>query len=92
MTGRLSCGEWSLSNFGKDLRAMTLSDFLSEYVDRPQLAKALGVSVRTIARYEDQPDGLPCTVLGGKKRYRLASIYKWIEGREKRRNTRRKAA
>lgn len=62
---------------------MTNSDLLSEFVTRDELAKILGISPRTIARYSTVPNGLPSLVIGGRVRYRLSSVSKWLESREK---------
>ena len=67
-------------------------NILVDYVDRPTLAAALNVSLRTIARYECQANGLPSVMLGGRKLYRLESVHKWIEARETHPHRRRKAA
>ena len=71
---------------------MTISELLAEFVDRETLAKELGVSPRTLIRYEALPDGLPSAMLGGRKLYRLSSVKEWIENRESRPNRRRRAA
>jgi hypothetical protein len=62
---------------------------LAGYVDRPTLAGMLDCSERTVARYEELPDGLPGLTLGGRRLYRLASVKAWIEARERRPNPRR---
>ncbi len=66
-------------------------DLLAGYISRAELAQSLCLNERTIYRYENQPDGLPCMVLGGRKLYKLETVRKWIEGREKRPNPRRQA-
>lgn len=68
----------------------TIVDFLADYVDRPTLARALGVSTRTISRYENQPDGLPSTTIGGRRLYRGQSVIDWLKQRERRPNPRRR--
>lgn len=65
---------------------------LSDYWDRPALAIELRTSERTIARYENQPDGLPSVTIGGRKYYRIAAVRDWLTKRERRPNKRRVAA
>jgi len=65
---------------------------LADYVDRASLCEALGdVSTRTIARYENQPDGLPSVTIGGRKYYRLEAVKDWLLKRERHPNPRRAA-
>ena len=66
-------------------------NLLAGYVDRSTLAEMLECSERTVARYEDLPDGLPSLTLGGRRLYRLAAVKAWIESRERRPNPRRRA-
>lgn len=68
-----------------------MTGILQGYVDRPTLALELRVTPRTLARYEALPDGLPSTVLGGRKLYRVEAVKEWIAAREKRPNQRRAA-
>jgi hypothetical protein len=68
-----------------------MTGILQGYVDRATLATELNVSPRTIARYEALPGGLPSVVLGGRKLYRIDSVTKWVEARERRPNPRRAA-
>ena len=67
---------------------MTLLD---DYLPRVGLAAQLDVSERTLARYENAPDGLPVTLIGGRKLYRLDSVRAWLAARERRPNPRRRA-
>lgn len=66
-----------------------MTGILAGYVDRPTLANELRVAERTIARYENLPNGLPHTTLGGRKLYRVEAVMAWIAAREKRPNPRR---
>jgi hypothetical protein len=68
---------------------MTLLD---EYLPRSALAEQLHVSERTLARYENAADGLPVTVIGGRKLYRLDAVREWLAARERRPNPRRRSA
>jgi hypothetical protein len=40
---------------------------LEGYLSRAELAKELSCSERTVARYENLPDGLPSIFIGGRK-------------------------
>lgn len=62
---------------------------LQDYLTRDQLASELHVTTRTVARWQDQPDGIPYVEMGGRILYRRQSILAWIESRERRPNQRR---
>jgi hypothetical protein len=62
---------------------------LDGYDTRAQLAGELQCSERTIARYEQLPDGLPFVMVAGRKLYKRASTLAWLERREKKPNPRR---
>ncbi len=62
---------------------------LENYLTREQLAAELEVSPRTIARWHDHPDGLPCTTMGQRILYRKSAVLAWIDSRERRPNPRR---
>jgi hypothetical protein len=64
-------------------RNMAMPELLENYLDRGSLARQLGVSERTIHRYENQPDGLPSLLIGGRRMYKLDSIRAWLERRER---------
>lgn len=64
---------------------------LDGYFDsRSELARELKRSEKTVARWENQPDGLPYTLLGGRKIYKKTSVLAWIESRECKPNPRRR--
>ena len=64
---------------------------LDGYFDsRADLARELKRSEKTIARWEAQSDGLPFTLLGGRKIYKKTSVLAWIESKERKPNPRRK--
>ena len=65
---------------------MEIGDLLKDYRDRPGIAKGLGVSERSIARYEGQPNGLPSVLIGGRKLYHVPTVMAWVENRMKRPN------
>jgi len=68
-----------------------LEGVLAGYVDRPELTRQLRCTDRTIHRYENQPDGLPCLIVGGRKYYRIDAVKAWLAKREQRRNPRRRS-
>ena len=72
---------------------METGDLLKDYRDRPSLAKGLKTSERSIARWEDLPDGLPALMIGGRKYYHVPTVMEWLQRRTKGRNpTRQRAA
>lgn len=70
---------------------MTSIELLSGYARPREVADALGVTIRTLSRYESQPNGVPSVLIGGRKWFRLASVRAWIEAHERRANPRRGA-
>lgn len=68
---------------------METSGILADYLDRETLARQLGCSERTIARYEEAADGLPSLMVGGRKFYRIAAVQTWLAKRERKPNPRR---
>ena len=66
--------------------------FLDEYLPRTELAKQIGVCERTIARYENSADGLPVTLIGGRRFYKIDSVRAWLASRERKPNPRRRVA
>lgn len=65
---------------------MNALNLLEGYAKRNELAAAIGVTERTIARWTDQADGLPVTKIGNRVFYRLESAREWIAGRERKPN------
>ncbi len=66
-----------------------MSAILDEYLTRQELARELRVASRTIIRYQNQPNGLPYTKMGGRILYRRASVLAWLQANELRPNPRR---
>jgi excisionase family DNA binding protein len=62
---------------------------LDEYLSREELAAELKVSKRTLARWQDQADGLPVTRIGGRTLFRVDSVKAWLKAHERRPNSRR---
>lgn len=56
---------------------------LAGYAPRAEIAAELGVHERTLARYENMPNGLASVTIGGRKFYRLADVRAFIEARIK---------
>ena len=53
-----------------------------EYLTRPELAAELGVSERTIWRWDNARVGPPRTVLGERLLYRREGVTQWLRDRE----------
>jgi len=66
-----------------------MTAILDEYLTRSELARELRVAERTIIRYQNQPDGLPRTTVGGRVLYRRSSVLAWLEANEHKSNPRR---
>jgi predicted DNA-binding transcriptional regulator AlpA len=59
-----------------------LSSIMAGYVTPKRLAKALGVTERTIARWYHFREGPPRVKVGRKVFYRLESVNAWLESCE----------
>lgn len=66
----------------------TLSIIEDEYVTPDSLARSLGVSVRTLDRWNAKRSGPPRTVVGRTILYRRESVQEWLRSREERRQAR----
>ena len=62
---------------------------LDEYLTVEELAAELKVSKRTLARWQNQADGLPVTRIGGRTLFRVDSVKAWLRAHEWRPNPRR---
>ena len=71
---------------------MTGNTLLHDYIQREELARELKCSERTLARYENQKDGLPSVMIGGRKFYRIEAVNTWLQKRERQPNPARAAA
>jgi len=60
-----------MSDFGFRQRFMPRDDFAAE----------LGVHPRTVKRYQEEPDGLPFAVIGGKIFIPIREGLEWVERR-----------
>ena len=56
---------------------------LDDYLTRDELASELNVTKRTLIRWQNQRDGLPFIMLGGRVLYRRASVLVWLKDLEK---------
>ena len=54
---------------------------LAGYVTRAELAAEWDCHERTIARYEQMPDGLPFLYIGGRKLYRIEDARAFMDRR-----------
>ena len=68
---------------------MTTADLLDGLIPRPEAARQLDCSERTLARWENLPNGLPSIIIAGRKFYRIAAIRDFIASRERKPNPRR---
>ena len=57
-------------------------DLLADWVSREELARALGLTADTLARWEARRQGPPCTRIGRKTFYRRAAVQDWIRAQE----------
>ena len=69
---------------------MTTQRLLDDFMDLEEAAAEIGVSVRTLRRYMDQPDGLPHAIIGGRTRLHRPTTREWLLGRMKRPNPTRR--
>jgi hypothetical protein len=59
---------------------------LDGWVDEDQFAADNQVAKRTVARYRNQPSGLPYVEWGGKVYINVQAAREWLQSRLKRRN------
>ncbi len=65
---------------------------LDGYMLESDFASSAKVCARTIARYRNQPDGLPYVEFGGRIYIPISEARAWLSSRVRRPNQRRKAA
>jgi hypothetical protein len=68
-----------------------MTNILDGYQWEREFARDHDIHPRTIARYRNEPDGLPFVEFGGKIFIDVAGARKWIENRTRSRNPRRAA-
>ncbi len=59
------------------------NDVLSEYIPKPDLAKQLGRSGRTLDRWDRLNIGPPRTIIGRRTLYRRKAVEEWLLANEK---------
>jgi excisionase family DNA binding protein len=57
------------------------SPLLSDYIDKPALARELGRTLRTLDRLV-LCDGLPCVQVGHRRLFRREAVLAWLRSRE----------
>jgi hypothetical protein len=65
------------------------SRILDGAVEESQFAADNDTTTRTLARYRNEPDGLPYFVWSGRVYYDVQAAREWLRSRMKRRNPRR---
>jgi excisionase family DNA binding protein len=70
-------GGMAMSNLTQNSRGV-----LDELIDRETAAHLLGVSARTLDRWQSEGSGPARINLGRKVRYRRSSLEAWVAGRE----------
>jgi phage terminase Nu1 subunit (DNA packaging protein) len=69
----------------------SMTKILDDYLTRDQLAAELNITVRTLSRWQEMPDGIPHVQVGGRVLYRISSVRAWLEAKERQPNRRRAA-
>ena len=67
-----------------DLPAVSSPAILSDYITEGELARQLGVTQRTLRRWNAYGEGPPRTKVGCRILYRRASVTQWLANREQR--------
>jgi hypothetical protein len=60
----------------------SVEDVLADYLTRPELAKQLGKTERTLARWAELRIGPPITRTGREPRYHIDSVRTWLKAQE----------
>jgi hypothetical protein len=68
---------------------ISTENLLSDYQLEDDFARANHVSSRTVARYRNQPDGLPYAIWGGKVLIHIPGARVWLAKKTHSRNVRR---
>jgi DNA-binding transcriptional MerR regulator len=71
----------------ENIESPPLSALLQGYVTPPQLAQQLGITLRTLRRWEQKRLAPPRTVIARQIFYRVSSVKSWMESREQRRRS-----
>lgn len=67
-----------------------MSDILSDYLSRDDLARQLNRTIRTLERWESLRIGPPITRIGKTPMYHVESVREWLRNQEQK--TRRRSA
>jgi len=65
---------------------MSVDNLLEDYALEEDCAKAWNIDKRTLARYRNEPGGLPFMKLGGRVYIHLPGAREWVKRRTIRRN------
>lgn len=57
-------------------------NLLADWISREQLARELGLTPDTLARWEARRQGPPCTRIGRKTLYRRLAVQDWVRSQE----------
>ncbi len=59
------------------------TEILKDYVSRDDLAAKLGITVKTLVRWQNDGKGPPVTYLGRAPFYSIPSFEKWLKAQER---------
>jgi hypothetical protein len=65
---------------------MSVEELLSDYALEDDVAERWDVDKRTLARYRNEPNGLPFMRLGGRIYIHIPGAKEWVKRRTQRRN------
>lgn len=57
----------------------TNTGLLNDYLTRPQLCQQLGISARTLIRWDSMRIGPPVTLIGRRAMYKRSSVETWLQ-------------
>ena len=66
----------------EDAPATVPPNLLADWISREQLARELGLTPDTLARWEARRQGPPCTRIGRKTLYRRLAVQDWVRSQE----------
>jgi len=61
----------------------SVENVLEDYLTRPELARQLGRTERTLARWAELRIGPPITNVGREPRYHIDSVRAWLKAQER---------
>jgi hypothetical protein len=74
------------------VHVVTEINFLKDYCNLDEFAVDVNRHTRTVCRWINQPDGLPCAWFGNKRIIHVPSAREWLLSRVRQYNPRRRAA